>query len=464
MGISSLGVGSSILTQDVLDQLREADEAKFVTPLDNRLKSESDKSAAYEIVDALMDNVYGSLKSLTEYGVFESRSSSVSNEDRVGIKVAESSDVQDFTLNVTTLATKEITQSGQFGSADSAVASASGTMVLTVGSDDFSIDYEADTTLTELKELINKNASDGVSASIVQVNSSDFRLVLSANESGTGQSISIAGASLVDELKPDVDSEDAIDGMTSVQSAVDAEFTYNGISITRTSNTIDDLLSGVTVTLKDTGITDVSVQQNTDHIAEKFTNFIDKYNSAMFQLNTDTKSSTDEDERGVFSSESTIKSMKSAMSIMLKNVGESVGEISDYGILTDDDGRLSLDTDLLNTALASDATSAQAFFVGGTFTSSDGSTTELSGVFVELEEEVAKYAKRGSILDEYKESITTRLDSLTEQKEKAIARLDSSYAIQAKRFAAYDAVISKFNTASSMFTDMIDAQVAAQNS
>ncbi|MFT7003533.1 MAG: hypothetical protein ACJAWW_000882 [Sulfurimonas sp.] len=42
------------------------------------------------------------------------------------------------------------------------------------------------------------------------------------------------------------------------------------------------------------------------------------------------------------------------------------------------------------------------------------------------------------------------------QKEKAIARLDDKYAIMGKRFAAYDGVISKFNTASNMFTQMID--------
>ena len=55
----------------------------------------------------------------------------------------------------------------------------------------------------------------------------------------------------------------------------------------------------------------------------------------------------------------------------------------------------------------------------------------------------------------------TRFDSITEQKEKAVARLEVSYAIQAKRFAAYDLIISKFNTASSMFTQMINAEIAA---
>ena len=472
MGISSLGAGSSILTQDVLDQLRAADEAKFVEPLDRRLKTETSKSAAFDIVDAYMDNVYGSLKSLTEYGVFESRATTVSNEDRVAVTAAESSDVQDFTLNVNTLATREIVQSGQFASKDALVSTGAGTMEISVGSETYSVDYEATTTLEDLKELINKNASDGVSASIVQINSGDFRLVLSAANTGEGQAISItdvvgAGETLSAALLPDPDAvadpDNLVDGMTSVQTAVNATFSYNGIDIERTSNSVDDLLAGVTIELKDTGLTQVSVKQNTEHIAERMTNFIDKYNSAMEQLNTDTKSSAEATERGIFSSDSTIKGMKAAMVSMLSTVGENVGKIQDFGVEVGEDGRLSLDSSILNTKLSEDATSAQAFFAGGTFTKEDGTEVEVMGVFSEMEEEVAKYSKYNSVLDQFKDSIKTRYDSLNEQKTKAISRLDSSYAIQQKKFAAYDLIISKFNNASNMFTQMINAEIAAKS-
>ena len=43
MGISSLGVGSSILTQDILDQLREADESGKITPITLSIANENDK-------------------------------------------------------------------------------------------------------------------------------------------------------------------------------------------------------------------------------------------------------------------------------------------------------------------------------------------------------------------------------------------------------------------------------------
>ena len=472
MGISSLGAGSSILTQDVLDQLRAADEAKFVAPLDARLKAEADKSAAFDVVDAYMDNVYESLKSLNEYGIFESRTASSSNESIADVVAKDSSDVQDFSLEVTNLATKEITQSGSYGARDAAISTGTGEgkLELAVGSESFIFNYAADTTLEDLKEMINRDAGDSVNATIVQVSNGDFRLILSAVNTGTGQEISITdivgeGENLGEQLLADPDAvadpDNLVDGMTNIQTAIDASFKFNGVDITRSSNSIDDLLSGVTITLKDAGTTNVSVKQNTEHIEERIINFVDKYNSAMLQLNTDTKSSQEVSERGVFSSDSTIKGMKASLVSMLSVVGGSAGKIEDFGLELDADGRLSLDSEKFTTKLAADPTSVQAFFVGGSFTKEDGIVIEVEGAFIEMESEVAKYSKYNNTLDQFKDSLKTRYDSITEQKEKAVERLNASYAIQAKKFAAYDLIISKFNTASDMFTQMINAEIAA---
>jgi len=460
MGISSLGAGSSILTQDVLDQLRAADEAKFVAPVDARLKTESSKLDAYDVLNAYMDNVYESLKSLTEYGIFESRTASSSNENAVAVSAKDSSDVQDFTLEVEKLATKEIEQSGTFGARDALISTGTGKLDLAVGSQTFTLDYDASTSLENLKDLINKEAGDSVNATIVQVTSGDFRLLLSAADTGTNQNISItdkvgAGEKLNVALTT---------GLTNVQPAQDATFKFNNVSITRTSNEVDDLLSGVTLTLKQAEvgkIINVSVKQNREHIEERITNFVDKYNSAMTQLKTDTKSSQKVSERGVFSGDSTIKGMKSSLINMLSVVGGGAGKLEDFGLELDDTGRLSLDTVKLGTKLDDDPTNVHAFFVGGTFTQDDGTTIEVAGVFNEMEDEVAKYSKYGNILDDYKDSIDTRMDSLNEQRVKAVERLNSSYAIMAKRFAAYDLMISRFNTASDMFTQMINAEIAA---
>ena len=453
MGISSLGVGSGVLTQNLIDQLKAADRAKFVTHIENNISLENEKSGAFDVIEAHIDSVYESLISLTEYGVFESRTTSVSNESIASVSAKESSDIQDFTLDVTTLATHEIEQSGSFNPITEPIATTNGSMEINVGDKVFPFDYDASTTLEELKELINKTAGDSVHATIVQVTDNDFRLLLNATETGTGEQISITDndTGLKNALSVD---------MSNIQTAVDAQFTYNGLDITRKSNSVDDLLSGVSITLKDIGKVDVSVEQNRENIESKITNFIDKYNSAMFQLSEDTKSSQEIDTRGIFSSDSTIKSMKSSLSNILSTMGQGVGSIQDYGIEVDSDGRLSFDSSILNEKLDDNSANVKSFFTGGEFTKDDGSIIELEGAFVEVEDIVAKYSKYNAVLDQFKDSLSTRLDSLTDQQDKTNARLASSYAIMEKRFAAYDLIISKFNTASSMFSQMINTELA----
>lgn len=456
MGISSLGVGSGVLTQNLIDQLKAADRAKFVTHIENNISSENKKSDSFDVLEAHIDNVYESLIALNEYGVFESRTTSVSNESIVEVSAKESSDIQDFTLNVQTLATNEIEQSGSFNPITESIATGSGSMEIQVGDKLFPFDYDSSTTLEELKELINKTAGDSVNATIVQVTDNDFRLLLNATQTGTGEQISITdnSAGLKDALSVD---------MSNIQTAVDANFTYNGLDITRKSNSIDDLLDGVSITLKDIGKVDVSVEQNRDNIESKITNFIDKYNSAMFQLSEDTKSSQELDSRGIFSSDSTMKSMKSSLSNILSTIGQGVGSIHDYGIELDSDGRLSLDSSVLNEKLDDDSTNVKSFFTGGEFTQANGSVVALDGAFVEVEDLVAKYSKYNAVLDQFKDSLSTRLDSLNDQYDKTNERLASSYDIMAKRFAAYDMIISKFNTASSMFSQMISTELANRN-
>jgi len=465
MGISSLGAGSSILTQDVIDQLRAADESKFVTPLDSKIKAEDKKSDKFDFLNAHMDNLYESLKSLNEYGVFEARSTSVGNDSIVEINAKESSDIQDFSLEVENIATKEIVQSGSFDSKTAKISDGDGSMKLSVGDKDFTIDYNVSTTLEDLKNLINDKADGSVSATIVQVSSGNFKLLLSSDETGTGKDISITDNDdhLSDKLLDDADPDDDVDGMTTVQDGVDAKFKFNGVEITRESNSVDDLLSGVTITLKDVGKTNVNIQQDREHIEERITNFVDKYNSAIYQLGEDTKSSQEVSERGAFSSDSVIKGMKSSLVNIISTVGEGQGKLLDFGIEVGDDGRLSLNSTKLNEKLDEDPANVKSFFTGGTFTKSDGHTVELKGVFDEIETEVAKYSKYGAVLDKFKDSMSIRTKSLTEQKEKAIERLDTTYATMKKRFASYDLMISKFNNASSMFTQMIDAELAAKN-
>ncbi len=453
MGISSLGVGSSILTQDVLDQLRSADDAKFVTPVELEIANEGDKKAALEIIDANMTNLIDSISAIKSHGLFGERSTSV-NGSSVSVNAAANTDIQEFTLDVQNLATKQIEESGAFSAGSETIAGGAGSMNLNIDGEDFTIDYDATTTLDDLKKSINDIAGDKVDATIVQINSGEFRLFVSSVDTGTTQDITMSDNS------GNLSDSRLTGGMSVIQAGIDANFTFNGQAITRTSNSVDDLIVGLNITLQEVGSSTVGIEQNRDNILEKVNSFVDKYNATMTELNKMTKSSTDSDTRGIFSNESTMKSMKRTLEDMISNIGGGVGSMMDYGFDMDRQGTLSLDEKVFTEQLDADPRNVEAFLAGGTFTNTDGSTVTLDGAFNELATKVEEYTKYNATLDRFGDGIRDNLQSLEDRKQSAIERLDSKYEILKKQYAAYDSMISQYNSVSAMFTNLTNAERA----
>ena len=455
MGISSLGVGSSILTQDILDQLRKADETSIIRPITLNIANEKDKQSALDVVDANMKNLSDSIDELKNATLFDARSVNVSGSS-VEVTADANSDEQEFTLNVLNLATKEIDQSGSFGAKTDTIASAAGSLNLNINGKDFTIDYDATTTLDDLKKSINDVAGQDIDATIVQVASGDFRLFLSSANTGANQDITITDNS------GNLSGTQLTDDKTTVQDGVDAQFEFNSQLITRHSNEVTDLITGYDITLKEVGSSNVSVAQDREGIMGKIDSFVEKYNSAIDELTKVTKSSTDSKERGIFSSSSTIKGMLSTIQNMIGSVGGSVGTMYDFGFDVDKEGKLSVDKSVINAKLDDNAANVEAFFTGGEYENSDGTTTTLTGAFVEMATSLGEYTDYNGNLDQFQTSINERIASLEDSKTKATERLDSKYEILKKKYAAYDAMIAKLNNASNTFIEMANAQTAAQ--
>ena len=472
MGISSLGVGSGILTQDVLDQLRASDDSQRITPITLNLANENDKQDSLKVIDATMTNFRDSIDALKSASLFDGRKSSVTGSS-VEVTASANSDVQDFTINVDHLATKQIEQSGAFASGSDLVASGmvgTGTFTLSVGSGTpVDIEYDGTTTLDDLKKLINDSAGDQVDATVVQISATESRLFISSAGTGASNDISIvdnsAGLSSMLTTDTSLSTTPSIDPDTSlayaaIQSGLDNQFTFNGQTITRSSNTVDDLITGYSIALKEPGSSDVSVSQDREAITTKIDSFVEKYNSIITELDRQTLPSTDSSTRGIFSGDSSIKSMKRAIQDMIYSVAGGVGSMEDYGFTVDRDGKMSVDSTVFNAKLDENPTNVEAFFTGGDYTQTDGSVVALSGAFTGFYDIANGYTKTNGDLDNIKNSLTATISSLEESKISATERLDAKYAIMKKQFAAYDLMIKQFSSASDVFTQLSNANTS----
>lgn len=460
MAISSLGVGSGILTQDVLDQLREADESQRITPITLNLANENDKKDSLKVIDASMTNFKDAINELKSATLFDERSTEVTGTS-VELTASGNSDVQDFTLNVTQLATKQTEQSGVYSSSTDLVASGmvgTGTMTLNVGTGTpVDIEYDGTTTLADLKKLINDNAGEQVNATIIKISDTESRLFISSSAEGASNDISITdnSAGLDTKLTTEMDVLDLGGGLTSA--GKDAMFTFNGQAITRGSNQVDDLITGYKIKLLETGSSDVSVSQDRESITGKVDSFVEKYNSIITELGKQTLSSTDSETRGIFSGDSSIKSMKRAIEDMIYTVSGDGGTMSDYGFEIDRDGKMSIDSTVFNEKLDENPANVEAFFSGGDFTKDDTSVVTLTGAFSGFYDIVNGYVKTNGGLDTVKENLTENIRALEEREVTATERLDAKYEIMKKQYTAYNTLISKFNTSSDIFTQLANA-------
>ena len=461
MGISSLGVGSNILTQDVLDQLRKADEAQRITPLTLNIANENDKSAARDVLDAAMVNFRDAANELQSTTLFDTRKADVSGSS-VAMTANNGSDIQKFTLDVTQLATKEIDESDSFGSNTDKIATDSGSMTIDIKNaagdvtSSYDIDYTADMTLDDLKKAINKKAGDDIQASVVQVASGDYRLFLNATKEGEDQNFSITDndGNLSDDNGSSDGGTNLTDNLSTIQDGVNAKFTYDGQDVERSSNEVNDLVTGYNITLKETGKSTVNVSQDREDLENRVDSFVKQYNAVVGKLSEQTKSSVDSKERGIFSNDSIVKAMQSSIKNMLGSISNAGGNLQDYGFDIDKSGVMSVDKTVLNAKIDENPKNVKAFFAGGDYTDSSNNVTTLTGAFSSIYTTVNSFTKTNGDLDEVKNSISENLKNYEDRKTSATERLDAKYAIMKKQYAAYNLMINNFTSASSVFTQL----------
>ena len=218
--------------------------------------------------------------------------------------------------------------------------------------------------------MINDKTEGKINASIINVGGANpYRLVIKSAETGESNAISFSSTSISALRNLGLDSTSLSAG-NKLQSASDALFTYNGVAVTRSTNTIDDLSSGLTITLNEkqaSGVTtNVSIKQNLGDIKDSLTSLVTKYNELMSNLQVATKYDNDTKTAGIFQGVTQINSLKSAMSKQLLTTDELGRSLSDYGLALNSSGVLEFTESTFNTKVSNDAKDVEDFFRGST--------------------------------------------------------------------------------------------------
>ena len=366
--LSALNAGSGLNVPQIVDALVDAERVP------KQKKIDEEKEAATVQISAL-----GSLKN--ELSVFQTNTAAVdgqiglalsSSTSNVALSRTDSSlaSVFSHTINVSSIANGQVLNFNNGGSGFSSTTAdigidsltidlgtwaagpaftangTSSTLPLTTGS----------TTLTDVRDAIN-NSSIGVTASIIEVSTGSYSLMVKSPEGAANAmrvTTSLSG-SAVDVMKYDPENNDGVlkDSATEVVSASDAAFTIDGIAVTRSSNTITDLFSGITVKLDDVSASDLGTDQTissryseTDALGILET-VVSEINYLLSFLQEQSKPGANGEDGGPLNGDHFIRytesKIKNLTSTAIKGYDDEDIYLSSFGVVTKLDGTLSID-------------------------------------------------------------------------------------------------------------------------
>lgn len=347
-------VNARLAKADRIDTKITANEAKITayTDLQDKLQAVGDA------IDGLRNR---SVSTGASSNLFGQRTAYVGDDDVFSATVDDDTEVGTYSVVVQQLATKhKIAADGVASKTGALGYSGSFTLQAADGSA-VTIAMESDDSLTDLRDAINANKStSGVTASIVQVSDSSYQLILTSNNTGQAISMTDGGDGVLSSLGL-TDSDGAIKNeLVAVQKAI---VEVDGVTITRSSNTIDDAIEGVTLNLYSASPgTAISMEVSTDlsSIKSAITSFVDAYNEYRDFVVTQQATTSD----GTASSDATlfsdsllrqiVRSVNSALNTSITTDDGTVLSMASLGISFNSSNELELDEDTLNSILSSD--------------------------------------------------------------------------------------------------------------
>ena len=440
--ISSLGVGSGLDLNSLLDQLEQGENKKLV-PITTRKQSYQTKISAFGALSSALTSFQDAVKALNDTGTFQAVTNKVSGE---ALTATTTSDTPpgDYHINVTQRA--QASSAATLGVADKEANLGAGTISLTLGGGKVvSVDVGAeDSSLEDIRDAINAQA-DGVRASLISDGSDQpYRLVLTASETGTEAAVSdiqFSGA-LGSSLSLDPAAQ---------QAGLDAKLTVNGIQVTSPSNSVEGAIQGVTLNLTDEGEATLQVNRDDKGIKKAVTNFVDAYNQLQKTLDTLTSYNADSGSAGVLLGNSTVRSVESRLSGVLSGAVDdgTFGVLSNVGVQLQLDGTLKVDDDKLDAAVSDNLGALQKFFAGN-----GESVTGMAGL---LNGAIDKMTGDQGLIANATDGLNQSIDSLDDLYDRTQQQINSTMARYRSQFSQLDGLIAKMNSTSNYLTQQFEA-------
>ncbi len=363
---------------------------------------------------------------------------------------------------------RSLTNAGFADSASTVVSGTDFTLSLTTGTATaVPITVPANSTLVGVKDAIN-SANAGVTAQIidsgVQGATDRYKIMVTGQPGASNAftlSSSIAGVGF--NTNPTPGQSDS-----TLQAALNANIVVDGISYSRSSNTIPDVVPGVTFDLlSETVGSSASIQlsRDTTDLKTKIDKVVSTFNDFQnfIKIATDPKS-TDPDFGGSLAKVSIGKTVQAKLRQLVfgtagSSTNNSVRGLRDLGVTLQQDGTLTVDATVFQKVSTANYDKVVSMFSGKSLQNEKGATTD--GVAVSLTGWVKTLVSAQGPLLQGSQNDSTKVNKYQDDLTKLQTRMDALLARYTKQFAAMDSIVGKSNSLKTSLTSTFDGMMNA---
>ncbi len=451
--ITSAGLGSGLDIETLVTKLMTAEQAP-ITQIKTRESKETTKLSSWGQIKSALSSLQNAAQAMDTRSEFTTFKAAIGSSSVGTVSAGTSAVAGSYSLEVTKLADVQKIKSAGYASASTAVVDVSAgnkTLSLAVGSTTTNITIDSsNNTLEGIRDAIN-NSGAAVTASLVNDGnaSTPYRLVLTGKDTGSANAFSLTGLT---ELSYNASTGTGT-GLTKIQAAQNAEFTIDGISISKASNTVTDAIQGVTLNLTATNAgeaTKITVSNDTASLQTKAAALVKAYNDLNSIIKVQTAYNATTGTAGTLNGDSTARNLQLQIRSILGGVSGSgsYSTLSSVGISFQKDGSMALDSAKLQKALDNPDVDVAAIFV------KDSNGT---GIASKLGTSIATMLGTGGMVTARTDGINATIKSMDKQIDTLTDRLTSIEKRYRAQFTALDTKVASLNSTSTFLTQQLAA-------
>jgi flagellar hook-associated protein 2 len=461
--LGALGVGSGLDSKNLVESLVAAERAPTESRLNSKIAASEQQISAYGTVMSslqALETAFGDLNDVSEFSNYStSISGAFSASGGSSFEVTTSTGVEAgrHEISVTHIAEPDRWVSAGLAATDTELNSGN-PFTLTLDIDDVSvtdIDIDVETATPQgVVDAINASGS-GFSASLVDTGSSSdpYKIVITG-PLGVDNSFTVDAS--------DITTGTSLTFPDQASDAKDAMVVIDGVTVTRATNSIDDLIDGVTLDLLAPSVSSgvLQISADTQVVEDRIRNLVDTYNAVRTVFDTLRNPDADDELAGALSGDNSFRTIENRLREMFTSAsstpGTSLTYLSDIGVEMTRYGTLEIDDTKLSDALTTNYADVVTMFSADTERQSMRGDLD-RGIAGDALVTLATLMDTDGPIRARTDLAETRISSYEADLADLDLRMQAIYDRYLKQFTAMESIVDQMNSTRDYLKQQIDA-------